>query len=447
MPAKPHRGIYFATHFHNWYHAAPVPDVQRYVEDLALWGTNELLVWYDMHHFKGFDDPEAVAFRARLHAVLEAARRMGMDVSLLVIGNEGYANSPAELRSQGGGRGGYYACDICPGKPEGMKYILDVIGREFDWAADLRPRSIWIWPYDQGGCGCAECRPWGSKGFMRCVEQIGKLARAKLPGTKIAISTWFMDKNEWAGVTERLARDPGLADLVVIEPGHGPGRGAVDQALPIIGFPEISMHGTWPWGGFGATPLTARAEGQWKAVRDRWTGGYPYSEGLYEDLTKAAYAQFYWNDRPAAETVKEYAAFEFSPDVADEVVEVVKTLERNHHNRWWPGLHDGVPLTISGLPTKGAKPQADPGAEEAFATMQRVDARLTPQARASWRWRLLYLRALLDAKLKANGGVPDDACNDAFAELFQIYHADEALADVRPPVPKGWRPPAREVSP
>lgn len=38
MPEKPVRGIYFATHFHNFYHDAPVEKIETYVEDLALWG-------------------------------------------------------------------------------------------------------------------------------------------------------------------------------------------------------------------------------------------------------------------------------------------------------------------------------------------------------------------------------------------------------------------------
>ena len=48
------------------------------------------------------------------------------------------------------------------------------------------------------------------------------------------------------------------------------------------------------------------------------------------------------------------------------------------------------------------KPQADPGAEQAYEIVQRVDEKLSSQARRSWRWRLLYLRALLDAELKGN---------------------------------------------
>ena len=66
--------------------------------------------------------------------------------------------------------------------------------------------------------------------------------------------------------------------------------------------PEIGMHETFPWGGCGATPLPARAQLQWDRVKSQVAGGFPYSEGIYEDITKAVYSQFYWSDRPAAET-------------------------------------------------------------------------------------------------------------------------------------------------
>lgn len=73
---------------------------------------------------------------------------------------------------------------------------------------------------------------------------------------------------------------------------------------------------------------------------------------------------------------------------------VVKTLEQNHHWRWWPGELAGM----NWFPSRGAKPQADPGAEEAYATMKRVDRLLSPEARKAWRWRQLYLRALLEMR-------------------------------------------------
>jgi len=116
-------------------------------------------------------------------------------------------------------------------------------------------------------------------------------------------------------------------------------------------------------------------------------------------------------------------------------VKVVATLEQNHHWRWWPGELEGVKLDLDWFPSRGALPQADPGAEEAYATVKQVDAKLSPQARRSWRWRVLYLPALLDAELKANGGKPNERCQEAFAELIKIYHAEHANPAVRPPLP------------
>jgi len=232
---------------------------------------------------------------------------------------------------------------------------------------------------------------------------------------------------------------PAASGLGGVDQQPGGTTPTLRQDLPVVGFPEISMHGTFPWGGFGATPLTGRAQAQWNAQKQRLDGGYPYSEGIYEDLTKIVYSQFYWNDQPAEETVKEYIAFEFSPDVVADVEGVIKTLEQNHHMRWWPGKLEGVPLEMNWFPSKGAKPQADPGAEEAYSTMRRIDDLLTPQAKNAWRWRQLYLRALLDSELKTNGGKPNDTCNEAFAELIRIYHAENASGTIRPPLPKDWK--------
>ena len=436
VPLKPNRGIYFATHFYNFYQAAPVEEVTRYLEDIGLWGFNELLVWYDMHHFNGAEDPEAVAFRARLKSIMAAAKRIGMHVSILVIGNEAYGNSPAEIRATpGGGRGGYYPCAVCPNKPEGMQYIIKILGEEFDWAADLQPRSVWIWPYDQGGCGCAECQPWGSKGFMKCVRQVGKLAHEKLPGTEVFLSTWYINNEEWKGIKGQLTQEKKLVDGIVYEPGiNGFRINPEEFGLPMVGFPEISMHKTFPWGGFGATPLTARAQAQWNEAQGMSSGGFPYSEGIFDDLTKVVYSQLYWNDQPAEETVKEYIAYEFSPDVVGDIAGVIKTLEKNHHWRWWPGELEGVKLTMNWFPSKGAKLQEDPGAGQAYSIMKTVDCKLPDWAKTSWRWRTLFIRTMLDAELKANGGSPNEKCNDGFRELAKIYHTTiKTDPCVRPP--------------
>jgi hypothetical protein len=66
--------------------------------------------------------------------------------------------------------------------------------------------------------------------------------------------------------------------------------------------------------------------------------------------------------------------------------------------------------------------------------LQQVEARLTPQARKSWRWRILYLRSVVDAERYASGEAGSKAnpvLMQAFEELTAIQHADHALQ--RPP--------------
>ena len=64
-PKKKLRGMYFATHFNNFYHSAPIEKVYEVVEDLALRGCNSLLVWFDMHHFDSMQDAGAQSLAKR----------------------------------------------------------------------------------------------------------------------------------------------------------------------------------------------------------------------------------------------------------------------------------------------------------------------------------------------------------------------------------------------
>jgi len=64
-----------------------------------------------------------------------------------------------------------------------------------------------------------------------------------------------------------------------------------------------------------------------------------------------------------------------------------------------------------------------------------MEARLTPQARSAWRWRIVYLRALIDCELlKTHGKLEGKALQEAFRELTAIYHAEHAHSmPIRPP--------------
>ncbi|MBE6600866.1 MAG: hypothetical protein E7640_06725, partial [Ruminococcaceae bacterium] len=165
------RGMYFATHFENFYHTAPLEKIYEVIEDLALRGCNSLLVWFDMHHFTSMRDEGAQKLVSRLRAILGYANRLGMGGSLTMLSNEGFSTSPADLRAEWQVQNGYFAepdshyhVEICPSKPGGIEEILRARREMLEHFTDLKIDYVVYWPYDQGGCTCRDCAPWGSNG-------------------------------------------------------------------------------------------------------------------------------------------------------------------------------------------------------------------------------------------------------------------------------------------
>jgi len=441
-PAKPMRGIYFASHFHNFYHDAPVGAVERYIEELSLWGINALAVWFDMHHYNGLQDPAAQAMVARLKAFLRAGRRVGMQVGLIGLANEAYANSPVELRADWTAGhdgyhhppGGHYHVEICPSKPGGTERILADFAEKLDAFAEERPDFIWIWPYDQGGCTCAACAPWGVNGFLRLARPVAETYKARVPEGKVILSTWYFDHftdGEWAGLAKAFRTPPPWVDYLMAD-DYGdqfpafPREHGAPGGLPMVNFPEISMYQMGPWGGYGANPLPAHLQRIWDSSRHLLSGGFPYSEGIFEDINKALCAQFCWHDAADARAiVREYAAGEFSPAVADDVVRSVAILEANPARGWYGG----------GAGTRCELARTE-GAAEARALLEAADRRLPECVRRGWRWRILLLRAVIDAEFAAGNGVASERCEEAFQELIRIYCAENGEAAVRPPARK-----------
>ena len=52
------RAMYLATHLQNFYQAAPIEEVQTYIQDLALWGANTVTLVLPWEEFDSFSDPK-----------------------------------------------------------------------------------------------------------------------------------------------------------------------------------------------------------------------------------------------------------------------------------------------------------------------------------------------------------------------------------------------------
>jgi hypothetical protein len=264
-------------------------------------------------------------------------------------------------------------------------------------------------------------------------EPEARAYRKAFPKGKVILSLWFFDRwidGEWAGITEKFNKQkPDWVDYLMVDDFGGtypqyPLTHGTPGGLPMLNFPEISMYGAGPWGGFGSNPLPKYLQSLWNAAKAKLSGGFPYSEGIYEDVNKAMVAQLYWDpEKPTSETMREYIAFNFSPDVVDEVSHAMgimeSTLSRTQQDK------DGVTRFVISNPDRSG---------EAYAFISKADSRLPERVRASWRWRVVYLRALIDSELVKHESRVSQQCLAAFQELVAIYHAQEAHPVLRPPV-------------
>lgn len=434
-PAKPWRGMYFCTHNYNYYQIAPMPEVATYIEQLALWGINAICVLYHKFHYQGFDDPKAQEYAERLKNIFEVGKSVGMKSVLLMTANDGYLNSPEELRYDGNVARNW-GTELCPSKPAGLEAIKKEYIEVFEYFENLD--AFVIWPYDSGGCLCDGCRPWGVNGYPRLAKEVAKLFKERHPHGAFVLGAWYFDYNlghngEWDALFENLEKDWEWVDMVLAD-GTWVNGGFPHEVLerpihrPVISFLEISMRTGDPWGGFGANPMPAYIAQQWDLEKNLVQGGIPYSEGIFEDINKVIWAQLCWDpERAVHDIIEEYALFEFAcPEkyarrMADAIMLLEKACPHRFRGKKSPGW-PGVDLSCYDF------------VDEAWETISYLERSLPISARQRWRWRQVFLRALIDSERKAQGGKPTPAIGRAHDELERMYYYvnDLTYPDVRP---------------
>ena len=199
------------------------------------------------------------------------------------------------------------------------------------------------------------------------------------------------------------------------------------------------MEGNFPWGGYGVNPRPSTWEAYERRHGALLAGGFPYSEGIFEDLNKVLTLQLGWDpDRASGDIVREYAAYAFSPEVAGDVVDIVRLMEAGLDH----SLHDDVRKQIEADDVRSpddllAKPLYRwvdrPNALLVAAVVAQVERALPPRVRQTWRWRLLWLRAAIDAEMQRSGGRSTELLERCFDELTEHYHAEDGLLAVTPP--------------
>lgn len=427
-------GIYLATHFKNYHDAAPMEEMIEYINELALWGMNTLKVWFDMHHYHNMEEGKESS--NRLATIMRHAKSIGVKTVLTILSNEAFDNSPVELRADWTcGHDGYiyplndhYHLEICPSKPGGMEQIIDYRRQMLEVFKEAQPDYFTIYAYDQGGCSCSECAPWGGNGFIRTVKAVIPVIKEYFPDAEIILSTWqfgtFTGSDvEFEKLEEALEQGFPEVKYVVAEPHcvkypfeHGFPR-------PLIGYPEISMFHAKPWGGYGANPMPGLIGKLWQENSEKMEGGFPYSEGFYEDLNKIIVLRYYRDNQPAEITVKEYLSYYFGLEnellekTCTALFDMEETLERSFDKQ----EHRYVIV----------RPEKVPAVEK---TILEVHEALSEEVRESKRWQMIYLRALIDSELVRNDFYRNDKVMGYYKRLIELSHLQNSGEFTRPDV-------------
>ena len=430
-PKKKLRQAYFACHFNNWYHRASPDEMLRYIEDLALWGINSfhLQIDYPRVDAAAAEPGEIDMFVARSKAI--AARVHALDAGLTTSGGGNVAplNMPAGFLAEPVNRGANQF-NVCPARPGALEYLLDLRRKSLARTKDIPVDGFGYWPYDEGGCACTNCAPWGGNGYVRLIEKLKDLNEAARPGADHIVSTWFFDDADWKGFYRYLEKQDWIDYLLVDSQGEFPRyplEHPVPKNIPIISFPEISMWGRFPWGGTGANPLPARFERLFRQAENVVQGFRLYSEGIYEDYNKVFINALYVDPSTKAhDFAAAYAAWELPGCDVRDFAEFVDLLEATYHTkscakRGWRGCV--VANYVKDAPAEEIAERLAL-ARKASALADRIDAAILPNMRRCWRWRLLYLRAKIDEAVFEARTIRPASVLPLYAELNALYHAE-----------------------
>jgi hypothetical protein len=156
--------MYLATHFQNFYQAAPLTKVAEYIEDLSfLWGANTVILEIPWEEYTGFDDPGMVHQINMTSAIFRASRAAGLMIGLVGVANQGFKTRPKTMAAcyplPLSHFGEFNALDpqVSTIKPGGMDYLKNNYKTLFsEYQVNAIELDFFVsWPYDEGGSGCA----------------------------------------------------------------------------------------------------------------------------------------------------------------------------------------------------------------------------------------------------------------------------------------------------
>ena len=437
-PAKKIRQVYMARHFNTWYHRASADELALYLEDLALSGINSIQTFsavaaVDLAYS---DRSERQTFEAVTRALVGRAKELDLDIAVSGGNNVSGRTIPEAIKAErypSGVMRGFSQFSVCPSKPGGYELLFEERRRALESTSGFEVDRFVYWPYDEGGCACRECSPWGGRGYLKMIEKFSAVNRSLHPHSKQVVSTWLFDDDDWKGLYRYLETHDGIDCLLADSHDKFPEfplRNPVPKNIPVITFPEVSMWGRFPWGGTGATPLPRRFERLFRDAEKAVSGFSIYSEGIFDDISKFEIAALYINPKSDyQDALAEYCRYEFPGADPKDFIRLSEMLEEIHQTSIDPAAHAG---NTSNNSFANYVKYAD-GAEltrraviaaQAERLARKIESSMLPIRRKTWRWRQIALRAKIDAAVYAARDIRAADAVVAYWELVELYHAE-----------------------
>lgn len=212
FPACSFRAMYFSIHFYNWYQQATAEELAEYVESLLLSGYGAIICIVPVINLSSFDEPLFYESAAKIGKIFEICRRYGMNTGIIINPNQGLKSAPHEFDADLSFNQflrGHAGRNLCTSNPDALEYMRTLWRRMLLAFKDTGIDYIVTWPYDEGGCGCEKCRPWGSNGYLRAFSALKNEVSKIYPDAVYILSTWTFDSARDRGSTPGSGRRSG----------------------------------------------------------------------------------------------------------------------------------------------------------------------------------------------------------------------------------------------
>ncbi len=203
IPRYKHRMHYMPGHFGNAYEVAWPTEMERLLEDLALFGANGYADWTDPNDMPDPYNPHvycssSMTLWKRKKMYYRYAKELGMTTGIVLAHNVAFLDQlRPDLLGVKSSKHKVQGQVLCPSIPEARRICLnnfENLMKDFK-ASEVYIDRIILNPYDDGGCACDKCQPYYQT-FLGMAYDIFDIVKSFFPDIIVDICGWWTSDDD-----------------------------------------------------------------------------------------------------------------------------------------------------------------------------------------------------------------------------------------------------------